>query len=100
MSPFKLTVKAKRDLIKIARHTEKNWGRDQRKHYLKDFDDAFHLVAKNPSIGIECEFIKKGYKKFPQGSHILYYKLGSKTKVEIIRILHKRMDILSNFTGS
>lgn len=100
MPAFKLTLKARRDLAKIALYTEKRWGRDQRKLYLKGFDDAFYLVAETPSIGRECDFIRKGYKKYPQGSHILYYKLGSKTKVEIIRILHKRMDVLSNFRGS
>jgi toxin ParE1/3/4 len=99
MLPFKLTVKAISDLKTIARHTEKHWGKEQRKLYLKEFDDTFHLIAETPSMGVDCDFIKEDYKKFPQGSHILYYKLGAKSKVEIVRILHKRVDVIANFTN-
>ena len=100
MLPFKLTVKAKSDLKQIARHTEKRWGKEQRKFYLKEFDNTFHLIAETPSMGVDCDFIKEDYKKFPQGSHILYYKPGVKTKIEIVRILHKRVDVLAKFTDS
>jgi toxin ParE1/3/4 len=33
MKPFELTREAKEDLRKIARYTEKRWGRDQRVIY-------------------------------------------------------------------
>ena len=97
---FKLTVKAKSDLKQIARYTEKRWEKEQRKLYLKEFDDTFHLIAETPSIGVDCDFLKVGYKKFPQGSHVLYYRPGLKTKIEIIRILHKRVDVLPEFIDS
>lgn len=46
MLPFKLTNKAREDLIGIARYTEKTWGRDQRRAYLKQLDEA--------GCGIKC----------------------------------------------
>jgi len=98
MKPFQLTNKAKSDLKQISIFTERRWGRDQRNHYLKQFDDAFHLLADAPSAGMECRYIKKGYRKFPQGSHVIFYKAGSECKIEIIRILHKHMDISLEFT--
>jgi len=100
MRPFQLTNKAKSDLKQIAIFTEKRWGREQRNLYLKQFDDAFHLLADKPLAGKDCDYIKEGYRKFPQGSHVIFYKAGSECKVEIIRILHKHMDVSFQFTNS
>jgi toxin ParE1/3/4 len=97
MIAFKLTREAKQDLRKIAIFTEKRWGKNQRYLYIKQFDDAFHLLAETPSVGKKCDYIKIGYRKFPQGSHIIFYREGAKSKITIIRILHKNMDIESKF---
>ena len=98
MSSFKLTNKAKRDLVKVAKYTEAQWGREQRNLYLKQFDNAFHLILDKPHIGKECDYIKIHYRKFPQGSHIIFYKEVDKSNIEIIRILHKSMDVPSKFS--
>lgn len=100
MNLFNLTNRAKSDLIQIAKYTEKHWGKDQRNLYVKQFDDTFHLLADNPSAGKACDYIKEGFRKIPQGSHIVFYKKGSSGKIEIIRILHKSMDISSKFINN
>ena len=97
MKTFELSREAKEDLKKIARFTEKRWGRDQRFFYIKQFDDVFHLLADTPSVGKKCDYIKKGYRKFPQSSHIIFYHESSKNKITVIRILHKNMDVDSKF---
>lgn len=97
MKPFGLTKEAKEDLRKIAKFTEKRWGRDQRNLYTKQFDDGFHLLAETPSVGKKCNYIKVSYRKFPQGSHIVFYREGTKGIIIIIRILHKNMDVESRF---
>ena len=100
MKPFVLTNAAKADLKAIAIFTEKRWGREQRNNYIKQFDNTFHLLAKNPSIGKACDHIKTGYQKFPHSSHIIFYQRGSKSVIEIIRILHKNMDTKPELEGS
>ncbi|MCK4866279.1 MAG: type II toxin-antitoxin system RelE/ParE family toxin [Gammaproteobacteria bacterium] len=97
MGEFRLTKLAKDDLTRIAKYTEIQWGKEQRNFYLKQFDDIFHLIADKPHVGKECDYIKIDFRKFPQGSHIIFYKEVSKSSTEIIRILHKSMDILSKF---
>ena len=97
MKSFELTKETKEDLRKIAGFTEKRWGRDQRFLYIKQFDDVFHVLSKNPLLGKHCEYIKKGYRKFPQSSHIIFYREEKNSKIIIIRILHKNMDVESNF---
>ena len=97
MKAFELTKEAKEDLKKIARFTEKRWGRDQRFLYIKQFDDVFHLLAKSPSVGKKCDYIKKGYRKIPQSSHLIFYREDGNSKIIVIRILHKNMDVESKF---
>ena len=97
MPSFKLTRKAISDLLGIGCYTAAKWGRPQRNIYLKHLDDCFKQLSKNPLLGIDCEDIAKGYRKFPQGGHLIFYKTASTKSIEIIRILHKLMDIESKF---
>lgn len=97
MLPFKLTNKAREDLIGIARYTEIAWGRDQRRVYLKQLDEAFHAVAEIPELGRSCHGIRQGYFKYRKDSHVIFYRLGMESTVEIIRVLHKRMDTALHF---
>jgi len=97
MPSFKLTTLAKCDLKKIAVFTEHQWGTEQRNHYLLQFDQCFQQLFENPSLGNACDYIKTGYRKHPQGSHLIFYRMGPSNTIEIIRILHKSMDISSKF---
>jgi len=97
MKAFELTKKAKEDLRSIARYTENRWGLAQRNLYIKQFDDCFYFLSDSLSAGKQCDEIKEGYRKFPQGSHIIFYKEAVMAKILIIRILHKNMDIESKF---
>jgi toxin ParE1/3/4 len=93
MKPFQLTIKAKSDLKDIAVFTSRRWGREQRNIYLKQFDESFWLLAENPDIGKTCDEIRDGYRKFPQGSHVIFYQQIGSQNIQIIRILHKSMDV-------
>ncbi|MFA1562964.1 MULTISPECIES: type II toxin-antitoxin system RelE/ParE family toxin [Aliivibrio] len=93
MKPFTLTITAKNDLKDVAIFTARRWGKEQRNIYLKQFDDSFWLLAENPDIGKGCDEIRNGYRKFPQGSHVIFYKQTGSQQIQIIRILHKSMDI-------
>jgi toxin ParE1/3/4 len=92
MEPFQLSKGAKSDLRSIALFTENRRGRPQRNLYIKQLDDAFFLLAQNPDVGISCNYIRDGYKKIPQGSHIIFYKHSTSANVLVVRILHKSMD--------
>ena len=93
MATFSLTRLAKADLRSIAKYTEHKWGRSQRKHYLKGIDDTFSLLAKSPQLGANCDFIADTLRKYPFQSHIIYYQSAKKTTIQVVRVLHKRMDV-------
>jgi len=100
MNTFELSKKAKEDLRQIAKYTEKRWGKTQRNLYLRQFDDGFHLLSESPFAGKACNFIAEGYRRFPIGSHIIFYKETTKNKITIIRILHQNMDVETRISDS
>jgi len=87
---FRVSRAARDDLLRIGRFTEHRWGTAKRNHYLKQLDEAFELISENESIGMVCDETSSGYRKFPEASHVIYYRVTD--MVEIIRILHERMD--------
>jgi toxin ParE1/3/4 len=97
MTAFQLSKEAKNDLRSIAIFTENRWGKVQRNLYVKQLDDAFLMLAQNPNLGISCDYIRDSYRKFPQGSHIIFYKCDANSTILIVRILHKSMDYDSQF---
>jgi len=95
MNDFLLSSKAKSDLIKIAKYTQLTWGIPQRNDYLKILDSTFQLLANEPELGLNCDYIREGYSKYPQASHVIYYKEYKDSQIFIVRILHKSMDVNS-----
>lgn len=96
MANFHLTELAKQDLRSIGRYTQTKWGREQRNIYLTQIDASFHLLVMQPQLGQPCDELRLGYRKYPVGRHLIFYRQSS-TGLEIIRILHNRMDVEARF---
>jgi toxin ParE1/3/4 len=96
MVNFQLTELAKQDLRSIGRYTQTTWGRAQRNTYLAKIDAAFQLLAMEPQLGKSCDDLRPGYRKYPVGKHLIFYR-QSPDRLEIIRVLHHRMDIEARF---
>ncbi|QXP85651.1 type II toxin-antitoxin system RelE/ParE family toxin [Methylococcus sp. ANG] len=99
MPRFVLTNKAKADLKSIGRHTADTWGREQRNRYLASLDGAFHEPAADPFKGGDCGAVRPGYRKLRVGRHIVFYRLLNAGCIEIVRVLHERMDVECHLQG-
>ena len=93
MPSFTITNMAKADLKEIGHYTQERWGRDQRDQYLTMLDACFHQLASNPLQGKDCSDIRNGYRKLSAGSHLIFYRQTLTDTIEIVRVLHGRMDI-------
>jgi toxin ParE1/3/4 len=49
------------------------------------------IRADRSSLGSECSEVRKGYRKYPSGSHVFFYRTTA-DGIDVIRILHERMD--------
>jgi toxin ParE1/3/4 len=96
---FTLTKRALIDLVEIGTYTQKHWGNEQRNNYLAMLDGCFQRLGADPLMGKDCSEIREGYRKMSVGSHVIFYRQKHGGKVEIVRILHGRMDIDSRFAA-
>ena len=56
--------------------------------------DEIEYIARNPTSGKDYSKVRKGYFRSQIKSHFIFYKINRKNdEIEIIRILHQRMDI-------
>ncbi len=99
MPRFVLTKAALVDLQSIGRYTADTWGREQRNRYLTLLDASMHDLADNPRLGRDCSEIRAGYRRYRVGKHILFYRQIDPDQIEIVRILHERMDLEARLSG-
>jgi toxin ParE1/3/4 len=96
VSAFSVSRAARADLKNIAAYTQKVWGAEQRRTYLKGLDLAFHFLADNPLAGSPCDYVADGLRKHRFESHTIFYE-NVDSAVLIVRVLHKSMDVERNF---
>ena len=100
MAKFSLTKRAIADLVDIAHYTEKHWGPEQRNKYLTMLDSGFQQLAATPTKGRDCSDIRHGYRKMNVGSHVVFYRQKQSDEIEIVRVLHGRMDIETKISST
>ena len=99
MSGFVITHKALHDLKLIGQYTEHKWGRKQRNRYLSMLDRCFHDLAASPFMGHDCGIIRSGYRTHQAKRHLIFYRVVASDQIEIVRVLHDRMDAERHFDG-
>ncbi|MEZ4842981.1 MAG: type II toxin-antitoxin system RelE/ParE family toxin [Saprospiraceae bacterium] len=94
---YKISLLASKALENIWLYTFENWSIEQADRYFNLIMDEIEFVAQKPESGLEYNFVSKGYYRTNTKSHLIFYKIDKKNNiVEIIRILHQRMDIESD----
>ena len=81
------------DLEKIWKYTAANWSVDQADRYYKLIISEIEFIGDNYFAGKSMEHVRDGYRASKVKSHLIFYKKGADNILEIVRILHERMDI-------
>lgn len=91
---YKISTEAANDLETIWFYTLKKWSKEQADRYFQLLMDEIENLAKNPTLGKDYSEVRKGYFGSRVKSHFIFYKINKqKRNIEIIRILHQRMNI-------
>ncbi len=90
--------KANEDLNNIWNYTYENWSENQADKYYATI--KFHCleIGKNPKLGKIYNGISRKLLGLKSGKHIIFYHSISEKEIEIIRILHERMDLKNRLT--
>jgi len=96
---YRISHKAKIDLEDIWFYTFENWSLNQADSYISTIFKTIKRISKNPQSGQDYSHIRKGYLRIRSQKHFIFYKINrSKECVDIIRILHERMDLKERIT--
>ncbi len=87
--------KAIDDINDIWNYTFDKWSERQADNYYTIIKMACKAIGENPNIGKKYHSIKGNLLGFKSGKHIIFYEQKSNNIIEIIRILHERMDLKS-----
>ena len=96
ISGYSLRQQAQDDLESIWLYSYENWEIEQADHYLRSLFCRFRWLAENPRLGKPRTDIKPGYYCFPEGMHLVFYKMTD-TGIDIIGIPHQNMDTEHHF---
>jgi len=98
MAKYFLTNKAVEDLTSIWQYTVETWSELQADLYYSQIISACNQIAN------DTRFTDSEYTEIQQGlfsrhcnKHLIFYRIVADNNIEIVRILHERMDIVSKF---
>jgi len=96
MANYFLSNKAVEDLSKIWDHTYEVWSELQAEKYYYMLLDTCQDIADGHLIGKPYPEINPDIFGVKSGRHIVFYRKPTRSRTEIARILHSRMDLKSH----
>ena len=92
MSGIVLSPKAKADLSEIWDYTYSEWGVEQAEKYVRDLWSVMQEQTRELTKSVDIGDVRKGYRKARSGSHVVFFKVTREGVVDVVRILHQKMD--------
>lgn len=91
---YRISVKASEDIENIWLYTFENWSLEQADRYINLIFNEIEYLAEKPASGKDFSHIRKHYRYSKVKSHLIFYRItATQNEIEIIRVLHQRMDI-------
>jgi toxin ParE1/3/4 len=92
VSEYRLSLRARADLINIYAFSDAKFGRYQADAYHSGFERTFDLLAEFPSIGSAADELVPGYRRFRFQSHYIFYTEEA-VHVLIRALIHVRQNL-------
>ncbi len=94
MTPkYRISGKALEDLESIWLYSYRKWSIEQADKYHRLIIDEIEFTVNHYELSRNADYIRTGYKVVKVKSHLIYFRKSNDDVIEIIRILHKRMDV-------
>jgi len=91
---YRISEAASSDLDGIWEYTFHKWSKEQADRYYSLIMNEIEFISDNITSGKPMNHVKMGYYASYVKSHMILFKRNEEI-VEVIRILHQRMDIES-----
>ena len=98
MPEYIISEKALEDINNIWIYTAENWSVEQADRYYNLIIDEIEYIVGNLNMARDFGKIRKSYKYSKVKSHLIFFKKDKTNEIEVVRVLHERMDIESRLT--
>lgn len=88
---YRLSPLAEADLEEIWLYTFRQWSVEQAEEYHNAIIAGIEGLASGNNVP-QCTDVRDGYWKYKVGMHVLYFRCSDEY-LDVIRILHGRMDV-------
>ncbi|GIZ08035.1 type II toxin-antitoxin system RelE/ParE family toxin [Flavobacterium sp. UMI-01] len=95
MSEYIISEKALEDINNIWIYTAENWSVEQADRYYNLIIDEIEYIVNDLDMACDLGKILKSYKYSKVKSHLIFFKKDKTNEIEVVRVLHERMDIES-----
>lgn len=93
MSNYIISAKALEDINSIWIYTAENWSIEQADRYYNLIIDEIEYIAQHFEMARDFGSIRKAYRFSKVKSHIIFFKKNKNNVIEVIRVLHEKMNI-------
>lgn len=93
MAEYIISEKAIEDLNTIWIYTAENWSVEQTNRYYNLIVDEIEYVSENFELTKDFGNLRKNYKYSKVKSHLVFFRKTENAEMEVVRILHERMDV-------
>ncbi|MGH7101901.1 MAG: type II toxin-antitoxin system RelE/ParE family toxin [Acetobacteraceae bacterium] len=93
MTGYLLSPAAQADLGEIWDYSAQNWGAEQAERYVLAIRNACEALAAGRKRGRPIDEIRPGYRKLAVQLHFLFYRVTDTGLIDVVRILHRQMDL-------
>ncbi len=92
-SKYRISKEAITDLNAIWLYTFNKWSKHQADRYYNLILGEIEFIADNYLTGKSIELTRPNYRSTKIKSHLIFYRKKENEIVEVVRILHQRMDV-------
>jgi toxin ParE1/3/4 len=89
----RLRPSAERDFVEIGDYTRETWSEEQAQIYLQRLLQTIRQIGERPLSGRLLGGVGADYRSRRSGSHLIFYVAKPDGLVEVVRILHEKVDI-------
>jgi toxin ParE1/3/4 len=83
---------AEDDLVSIWRHGAEAWTEEMADKQLFEIEAGCDRLLDDPMLGRGRHELMAGMRSMPVRPHVVFYRLSKRT-IEVVRVLHQRMDV-------
>jgi toxin ParE1/3/4 len=85
------------DIDGIWDYTADRWGVAQADRYILAVRATCEAITRDEVPGRDASAVCPGYRKVPSGRHVIFFRLTPDDAVDVVRVLHERMDVDTQF---